>query len=184
LQETRGVSVARSGFLNMLPLLAVVVAGILGGMVSDWLFKRTQSLAIARKYMGAISLLLCAGLIFRSRSIADPLAAVLVVSAGSFFAALAAPCAYTITIDLGGEHVATVNATMNMIGNLGAWAFPIVVPSLLSRFGSWDSVLILFGSLYLVGTVFWLLLRTHQSILEQSLAPPESHPIPAIDSKR
>ena len=41
LQETRGVSIARSGFLNMLPLLAVVAAGMLGGALSDRLLKRT-----------------------------------------------------------------------------------------------------------------------------------------------
>lgn len=169
LQETRGVGIARSGFLNMLPLLTVVFAGLIGGGLSDWLFRRTHRLDIARKYLGALSLFACAVLIFRSRSIADPLAAVLVISAGSFFAALAAPCAYTITIDLGGDHVPTVNATMNMVGNLGAWAFPIVVPSLLTRFGSWDAVLVLFGSLYIVGAAFWLLLNTSRPILAQSL---------------
>ena len=144
-------------------------AGLIGGGLSDWLFRRTHRLDIARKYLGALSLFACAVLIFRSRSIADPLAAVLVISAGSFFAALAAPCAYTITIDLGGDHVPTVNATMNMVGNLGAWAFPIVVPSLLTRFGSWDAVLVLFGSLYIVGAAFWLLLNTSRPILAQSL---------------
>lgn len=176
LQETRGVGIARSGFLNMLPLLAVVFAGFVGGVLSDWLFRRTHRLDIARKYLGALSLFACALLIFRSRSIADPLVAVLVISAGSFFAALAAPCAYTITIDLGGDHVPTVNATMNMVGNLGAWAFPIVVPSLLTRFGSWDAVLVLFGSLYIVGAAFWLLLNTSRPILAQSLiqSPPAS----------
>src|SRR5207244_2500719 len=43
LQETRGVTIARSGFLNMLPLVAVVVAGMFGGALSDWLLKRTGS---------------------------------------------------------------------------------------------------------------------------------------------
>lgn len=178
LQETRGVGVAKSGFLNMLPLLAVVVAGIVGGALSDALLKRTGSLAIARKYLGALSLFLCGALIFWAMSIVDPLSAVIVISAGSFFAALAGPCAYTITIDLGGQHVATINATMNMMGNLGAWAFPIVVPVLLTRFGSWNAVLILFGALYLVGALFWLLLRTEGSIESQSLVQPSAVALP------
>lgn len=169
LQETRGVSVAKSGFLNMLPLLAVVAAGLVGGVLSDWLLKRTHSLAIARKAVGGISMLLCSGLIFLAMSIADPLAAVLVISLGSFFAALAGPCAYTITIDMGGDHVATVNATMNMMGNLGAWVFPIAVPWLLTQSGSWNGVLIVFGSLYLAGAGFWFLLNTNGTILSQSL---------------
>lgn len=168
LQETRGVSIATSGFLNMLALLAVVIGGMLGGAVSDRLLKRTGSRNIARRWMSMVSLFACAGLIFWAQGIAGALAAVLVISAGSFFAALAAPCAYTITIDLGGPHVATVNATMNMTGNLGAWAFPIVVPWLLARFGSWDAVLVVFGGCYVMAALFWLLLRPERTILEQT----------------
>ena len=169
LQETRGVSIARSGFLNMLPLLAVVVGGMAGGAFSDWLLKRTGSRRIARQGMGAVCLFTCALLIFWAMFIGDTLAAVLVISLGSFFAAMAGPCAYTITIDMGGAQVPTVNATMNMMGNLGAWAFPIVVPWLLKQFGSWDAVLVVFGGCYVAGALFWLLLKPEGTILDQSL---------------
>jgi MFS transporter, ACS family, D-galactonate transporter len=168
-QETRGVSIAHSGFLNMLPLLAVVIGGMLGGAMSDWLLERTGSRDVARRWMGTACLLACAALIFWALMLKDALAAVLVISAGSFFSALAAPCAYTLTIDMGGPHVATVNATMNMMGNLGAWAFPIAVPWLLARFGSWDAVLVVFGALYVVGAGFWLLLKPEGTVFEQAL---------------
>lgn len=169
LQETRHVSIARSGFLNMLPLLAVVVGGIVGGVISDWLLKRTGSRRIARQGMGALCMLLCALLIFWAMFIQNTLAAVLVISLGSFFAALAGPCAFAITIDMGGAQIATVNATMNMMGNLGAWSFPIAVPWLLKRFGSWDSVLLVFGACYVASSLFWLLLKPEGTILDQSL---------------
>src|SRR5262245_49427389 len=169
LQETRGVSIAHSGFLNMLPLMVVVAAAMVGGALSDWLLKRTASRDVARRWMSIGSLLACAGLIFWALAIKDPLTAVLVISAGSFFAALAAPCAYAMTIDMGGAHVATVNATMNMMGNFGAWAFPIAVPWLLTRFGNWDAVLVVFGALYVMGALFWLLLKPEGTIFEQAL---------------
>jgi MFS family permease len=171
LQETRGVSIAHSGFLNMLPLIVVVAAGMMGGALSDWLLKRTVSRDVARRWMSIGSLLACAGLIFWALVIEDALTAVLVISAGSFFAALASPCAYAMTIDMGGPHVATVNATMNMMGNFGAWAFPIAVPWLLVRFGNWDAVLVVFGALYVVGALFWLLLKPEGTIVEQALCP-------------
>jgi MFS family permease len=169
LQETRGVSIAHSGFLNMLPLIVVVAAGLMGGALSDWLLQRTASRDIARRWMSILSLLACAGLIFWALVIEDALAAVLVISAGSFFAALASPCAYAMTIDMGGSHVATVNATMNMMGNFGAWTFPIAVPWLLVRFGNWDAVLVVFGALYVVGALFWLLVKPEGTIVEQAL---------------
>lgn len=169
LQETRGVGIAKSGFLNMLPLLAVVVGGIAGGALSDWLLQRTGSRAVARKFMGAVCLFICALFIFSSMFIADALLAVLVISGGSFFAALAGPCSYTITIDMGGPHVAAVNATMNMCGNFGAWAFPIAVPWLLKEFGSWDAVVVVFGACYAAGAALWLLLQPEGDIVEQAL---------------
>ncbi len=169
LQETRGVSIAKSGFLNMLPLIVVVAAGMLGGALSDRLLKRTGSRDLARRWMSMISLFTCAGLIFWALVLEEALPAVLVISAGSFFAALASPCAYAMTIDMGGRNVATVSATVNMMGNLGAWSFPIMVPWLLTRFGNWDAVLVVFGSLYVVGALFWLFLKPEGTILEQSL---------------
>ncbi|HEU0009416.1 MAG TPA: MFS transporter [Verrucomicrobiae bacterium] len=169
LQETRGVGIAHSGFLNMLPLIAVVAAGMVGGALSDWLLKRTASRNVARRWLSMLSQFACAGLIFWALVLEDALTAVLVISAGSFFASLASPCAYAMTIDMGGSHVATVNATMNMMGNFGAWAFPIAVPWLLARFGNWDAVLVVFGGLYVIGALFWLLLKPEGTIVEQAL---------------
>jgi MFS transporter, ACS family, D-galactonate transporter len=137
--------------------------------LSDWLLERTGSRDLARRWMGMLCLFACAVLIFWALMLKDALAAVLVISAGSFFSALAAPCAYTLTIDMGGPHVATVNATMNMMGNLGAWAFPIAVPWLLVRFGNWDAVVVVFGALYVAGAGFWLLLKPEGTIFEQAL---------------
>ena len=71
----------------MLPLLAVVVGGVAGGGLSDWLLKRTGSRNIARRWMGMVCMFLCAGLIFWALVLDDALIAVLVISAGSFFAA-------------------------------------------------------------------------------------------------
>jgi MFS transporter, ACS family, D-galactonate transporter len=170
LQETRGVGIAKSGFLNMVPLLAVVLGSFAGGALSDWLLARTGSRNLARRWMSITFLSICAGLIFAALGIEDALAAVLVISAGTFCFALASPCAYTIPIDMGGGHVGTIHATMNMTGNLGAWAFPIAVPLLLRwTGGSWDAVLLVFGCLFLASAVFWLLLKPEGTVLEQAL---------------
>lgn len=170
LQETRGVGIAKSGFLNMLPLLAVVLGSFAGGALSDWLLARTGSRNLARRWMSIVCLSGCAGLIFAALAIEDALAAVLVISAGTFCFALASPCSYTIPIDMGGGHVGTIHATMNMTGNLGAWAFPIAVPLLLRwTGGSWDAVLLVFGCLFLASAIFWLLLKPEGTVLEQAL---------------
>ena len=54
-----------------------------------------------------------------------------------------------------------------MCGNLGAAAFPVVVPWLLTNAGGWDAVLIGFTALYASAALFWLLLVRRVLALRQ-----------------
>jgi nitrate/nitrite transporter NarK len=92
--------------------------------------------------------------------------AVLVISAGSFWAALSSSCSYAITMDMGGQHVAPVFSLMNMSGNLGAMVFPMVVPWLVRLTGSWDLVLFVFAGIYVAAAAFWILLDPNGSIVD------------------
>ena len=174
LQEARGVTILKSGFLTMLPLLAVVVGSLAGGVISDAVLKRTGSRRLARRGVAIISLGLCAMFTLSAYFFADALAAVLIISAGSFFAAVAGPCSYTITIDMGGEHVPTVNSVMNMTGNFGAMLFPLAVPLLLGKEQNWNIVLLTFGALYLGSALCWWLLKPDGSVFEQALVRAKS----------
>lgn len=169
LQESRGVTIGTSGVLTMLPLLSVVAGSLAGGAVSDAVLRRSGSLRLARQALAGCSLVLCAALTLSAYFFADTLAAVLIISAGSFFAAVAGPCGYTITIDMGGEHVPTVNSVMNMCGNVGAMLFPLAVPWLLRQTGSWNAVLLCFGALYIAGAICWWCLRAQGNVFDQAL---------------
>ena len=59
---------------------------------------------------------------------------------------------------------------MNMCGNLGAAAFPVVVPWLLANAGGWDAVLIGFTALYASAALFWLLLKTKPDMFDGTSA--------------
>lgn len=170
LQEARGVTILQSGLLTMLPIVGRVVGGLLGGIVSDWVFTRTGSIGWARKGVAGISLALCAALVLVALTVENATFAVLLISLGATFAAFAGACAYTITIDMGGSHVPTVFSTMNMIGNFGAAIFPLVAALLREVTGSWNTVLVLFAGLYIAASLFWFLLKPQGTIFEQSWA--------------
>jgi MFS family permease len=169
LQETRQVSIARSGVLNSLPLLGVVVGSLLGGAISDWLLSMTGSRRIARQSLAAASCFVCGVLVLAAYVIPDSTLAVLVISAGSLFAAMAGPCAYVITIDLGGRHVTPIFSFMNMCGNLGAFVFPLVVPRLVKLSGSWDAALFLFAGINLAAAACWLCFNAERDIVRSDV---------------
>jgi MFS transporter, ACS family, D-galactonate transporter len=164
LQETRHVSVKESGVLTSLPLVAVVLAGFVGGGLSDGLLRRTGSRRMARQGLSFVSLLISAGLTLAAYFVADPLLAVTVISGGSFAASLAGPCAYAITIDMGGRHTAAVFSTMNMLGNLGGLAVANAVPWFVKQTGQWDAVLFLFTGISLAAALFWLPFDSRRTI--------------------
>ena len=169
LQETRGVTVAKSGLLTMLPLIASGIGSALAGTLSDRMLSATGNVKSARRTIAVAGMLGCAALIFAAYFVEGANTVVLVISGGAFCAALAGPSGYATTIDMGGKNVATIFGTMNMAGNAGAAVFPVIVPMLQKSAGGWDLVLFVFGGVYLIAAVFWLLLNPIGTFAERSL---------------
>lgn len=191
LQMSRAVEVSESGYLTSLPLLGVVIGSALGGVVTDWIFRRTGSMAWSRKGVAIVCLLLCAALMASGYFVADPLVCVLWLSLGSVFAGGCGPAGYTVTIDLGGKHVATVFSMMNMAGNIGAALLPFAVvwfeqvvkdwknERFLSELGGdalaqvsrapmhngWNEVLFVMAGLYVAAALCWALLPSDQKAI-------------------
>ncbi|MEJ7595124.1 MAG: MFS transporter [Planctomycetaceae bacterium] len=56
LQETRGVTVAKSGYLQGLVFAGTLTGCIFGGMLTDWIWRRTGGLRLSRSGVGAAAL--------------------------------------------------------------------------------------------------------------------------------
>lgn len=178
LQETRGVSTAMSGWLLTIPLLATVLGSLCGGGWTDAIYRRTGRLRPARSGLAGAFLLMCTVLVLGAYFVSDATIATALIGAGAFCAAIAGPCAYAATIDLGGRNVGAVFSTMNMIGNFGAGLLPWIVPAFrrcvqnspqtLALVGgeSWNAVLVLFAAMYLGAAVCWLLLPVREHALQ------------------
>lgn len=164
LQETRGVSVNSSGNLQALVFTGTLVGSLFGGVLTDWIWRRTGSLRISRSGVGAAALASCGLLILAAWFVESVTLAVLLLTAGSVCAALAGPCAFSAAIDMGGRHVPTVFGIMNMTGNFAAAACPILVAALFNWTANWNLVLLLFAAVYLAGSLSWLLVDSSRRI--------------------
>ncbi len=172
LQEARGVELITSGWLTALPLIGDLTGSLLGGAVSDAVLRKTGNQRLARQGIPAIALFVCACLVFSAWFVSHALTAVLIISLGMFCAAVGNPCVSTVMMHVGGTNVATISGVMNMCGNLGAAAFPVVVPWLLANAGGWDAVLICFTALYACAALFWLLMKTKPNMFDGTPAEP------------
>ena len=156
LQETRGVSVAKSGYLQGLVFVGTLTGCIFGGMLTDWIWRRTGGLRLSRSAVGAASLGTCSILILAAWFVKSPELAVALLTLGSFSAALAGPAAFAAIIDIGGPRVPQVFGFMNMVGNLAAAACPVLVGKLFEVTTNWNLVLLLFAGVYFAGAVSWV----------------------------
>ncbi len=159
LQETRGVSVKESGYLQGLVLAGTLTGSIFGGMITDWIWRCTRSLRLSRSGVGAASLGTCSLLILGAWFVEDVRLGVALLTVGAFFAALAGPCAFATTIDIAGPHVPQVFGLMNMCGNFAAAACPVLVGTLFQATENWNLVLLLFAGIYLAGAFCWILVK-------------------------
>ena len=104
-------------------------------MLSDYLLVWTGSRRIARQALAVGSLVACLVLYGFAYLISDATLATLMASAGFFIFCFSAPCAYAVTMDMGGRNLGVVFGAMNMLGNFGAYAFTAVVPRLTAWYG-------------------------------------------------
>jgi nitrate/nitrite transporter NarK len=168
LRVTYGVSVAGSGFLASLPILVAIFGSLAGGVIVDWIWNRTASRRLSRQGVAMFAMLSCAAFIGIAFQCERVLPAVVWISAGSFCAAMAGPCAYTVTIDKSAGVVAPVFGLMNMSGNIGAAACPLVVGGFVQLTGNaWYLVLLLFIGNYVFAAICWAVLNPDGTILDK-----------------
>jgi MFS family permease len=166
LQKQFEVSVPASGRLISLVMAASVIGASAGGAFADFIFRRTGSLKHSRRGVAIGSLFSCAGLLVLAYLVNGFAITFALIVASTFCFGFCGPIAYTITIDLGGRHVATVFSTMNMAGNIGAFGFPLVAGELAESVG-WQSVLLLVAGLNFAALVCWIFLHVEQPIVEK-----------------
>lgn len=159
LQKTRGVSSLNSGLLTTIAGVGAVLGSLSGGFCSDWLLQRTGHKRLSRQGIAVVGMASCAALITASYLIADTRTSIAVIAVGAFCATFGGVSGYTVAIDYGGRHVATVFSTMNMCGNFGATLFPITAGWLVAATGNWNLILFFFAGIMAIDAVCWAALN-------------------------
>jgi ACS family glucarate transporter-like MFS transporter/ACS family D-galactonate transporter-like MFS transporter len=167
LQKTRGISVENSGYVQGIVLGGALIGAIFGGLLTDWIWRRTGSFRASRSGVGAASLGTCAIVILGAWFVENTELAVLLLALGALCAAFAGPCAFAATIDIGGPRVPQVAGMMNMSGNLAAAACPVLVGRLFQVTENWNLILLLFAAVFLAGAICWLFVNPQQHVGNQ-----------------
>jgi ACS family glucarate transporter-like MFS transporter len=137
LVQSRGFTVLEAGMMTAVPALCGFAGGVLGGLVSDFILRRTGSLTRARKWpvlAGMLLVLLIGACDFTTSSVL-----IIAFMSLAFFGKGFAALGWTVISDTSPkELVGVTGGVFNTVSNLPGIVTPIVIGHLVARLGSFD----------------------------------------------
>ncbi len=169
LLEYRHLSLKSVGTLAALPLLAGMVGDIVGGTLTDTVYRKTGKLKFARRVVAAPAMLASGAFLIPAAMAHSAWTAILCLTASLFFLELVISPAWAVPMDVGGEYSGTVSGVMNMAGSLAASISPIVFGVLVQR---WIAPFFISAGVLLTGALIWtFLIDPERSVVENTVTP-------------
>jgi nitrate/nitrite transporter NarK len=155
LKEQFQVDYAQSQFISGLPMLLGGVACLAGGFLSDRIIRKTGSKRWGRSLMPIIGWSAAGLCAFSVPQLDTATAAMGALVLGFIFQDLGVPSMWSLPTDIGGRFAGTLGGWMNMAGCLGGMLSPLIAAKVSIAYG-WNSMFLVFGSIYLLGALAWL----------------------------
>jgi MFS family permease len=178
LKEARGVTLEKSALLAGLPLFLGGIGCLLAGVLLGWLVRHSVSVAFSRRLLGFVGCTAASGLLLWSAYIKDPRLAMISMGLAGFANDLTLPGAWSTCMDVGGRFAGTLSGSMNMMGNFGGMAGPIVVGLILQHTNrNWEITFWLSSAIYFLGGLCWWVIDPVTPLEKQRVE--ENIPAPA-----
>jgi ACS family D-galactonate transporter-like MFS transporter len=173
LVRARGFTLLKLGFYGMIPALAAVLGGYLGGLVSDRLTRGGMSLTWARKLpiVGGMLLSSCVGLAVIVPSAPAALALFALSYSGLTFAA-ASVWALPADMAPSRQQVGSLSGIQNFASNVAGIAITYYVGRVVDRTGSFVAALAVAGGFSLLGAFAYLVIVPEIAPLRPRAAAP------------
>ncbi|TAL66947.1 MAG: MFS transporter [Burkholderiaceae bacterium] len=152
LVEQRHMTILKAGFMVSVPAICGFVGGVLGGVISDYLLRKTGSLNVARKTPIVVGMLMSMSMIFCNYVNVDWI--IIAIMALAFFGKGMGALGWAVMSDVAPkEVVGLAGSIFNTFGNAAGIVTPIVIGYILAATGSFNGALI-FVALNALVTVF------------------------------
>jgi ACS family glucarate transporter-like MFS transporter len=179
LQEARGLTLEKGGVMGVLmtgaPLFLGGIGCLLAGVLLGWLLRHSFSVTFSRRLLGCVGCTAASGLLLWSAYIHNPWLAMLSMGLAGFANDLTLPGAWATCMDVGGRFAGTLSGSMNMMGNFGGMAGPLVVGYILHFTNrNWEITFWLSSAIYFLGGLCWLFIDpvTPLEIAKEVREPP------------
>jgi len=140
-----------------IPLLFGGFGSLVAGAISTRWLARGGRVVVVRRCFACVGFTGASALLMISFYLKDPLLAMLSMGMASFCNDLTMPGSWTTCMDIGGKYAGTVSGSMNMMGNFGGMAGPLVVGYVLALTNrDWQLCFLISSIIYVFGAICWL----------------------------
>jgi sugar phosphate permease len=155
-----------------LPLSAMVIGNIVGGVATDWLLHKTGNTRFARRSVAIVGMLCCAAFIAAAALVENANSAVYCLTGAAFFLECTIGPSWSVPMDTAGKYSGTVSGMMNMAGNFGGALSPVVF-GYLAQGGNWHGQFFIAAVLLTLGAAIWAFwLDPDRSVVEKAEPTP------------
>jgi MFS transporter, ACS family, glucarate transporter len=166
LLTARGFSKTYAGLFSALPFLASAAGVWLGGLLTDWLSRRTASLKIGRCVVGGFGYLTSALALVAVALTEDRIVAASLIAVAAFCQMLSGSAAWSVCLDVGRRNAGVVTGFMNMTGNLGGTLTPVVIGYAVQKLASWTIPFYITAGVLGFGVVMWVMVNPYRSVID------------------
>ena len=170
-----GLTLQQSGVFASLPLAAGAMGCLMGGVIADWITRRTGSVTIGRRSVGVSGFLLGAIGYAAAMYVHSAPAAIAFLALASGAHDLTLPVLWATTTDVGGRFGGTAAGFVNFASSLSGMLAPLSAALLERMFGSFHAVFLAAAAMYLVGAGLWLIIDPQKSIRENRYPVKDLH---------
>jgi sugar phosphate permease len=166
LREHRHLTLQALGMIGSVPLFAGMAGDLVGGSLSDLMFKRTGKARFARSIVAAPGFLLSGIFLIPAAMTESAWTSVLCLATSFFFLEFVIGPAWAVPMDVGGQFSGTVTGVMNMAGALAASFTPLIFGYYFGE-GSWMVPFFITSGVMLIGALIWtFLINPEKSVVE------------------
>jgi len=172
LREHLHMSIRSLGILGSVPLLAGMAGDVVGGSLSDLIFKTTGNAKLGRRVVAAPGFFLAGVFVIPAALTPNTFTSILCLATSFFFLEWVIGPAWAVPMDVGGQFSGTVTGVMNMVGALGGALTAVVYGSLFNR-GLWVAPFLVSAGVMLTGALIWtFLINPEVSVVEGTTGGP------------
>jgi sugar phosphate permease len=168
LLEFRHISLKNMGFLAPLPLFAGAVGVVVGGIITDYAYRKTGNLKWSRRGICIVAMLGSALFAIPAGTMQRAVPVVICLILCNFFVSLCSAATWAVSIDIAGGYAGSVSAIMNMIAQLVGSLSAIIFGVLVQR-GFWVAPFYLTSAVTIASALLWAFaINPERSVLERS----------------